>query len=118
VFVLGGSPDREGAMEWAAKTPNLLNVAASRAKRRLYVIGDHAAWAGRHHFRVLGQHLRRRDDLGRGRGGLLLCSRSRAQQGRREERGLSFAVQGRRTAGPLGALLPGGLHEPLSLGGF
>ena len=66
VFVLGGSPDREGAMEWAAKTPNLLNVAASRAKRRLYVIGDHAAWAGRHHFRVLGQHLPRREDLGRG----------------------------------------------------
>lgn len=65
VFVLGGSPDREGAIEWAAKTPNLLNVAASRAKRRLYVIGDHAAWADRHHFQTLGRHLPRREELDR-----------------------------------------------------
>jgi hypothetical protein len=57
VFVLGGSPHREGAMEWASQTPNLLNVAASRAKRRLYVIGDHSAWAHRHHFGTLGRHL-------------------------------------------------------------
>jgi hypothetical protein len=57
VFVLGGAPDREGALEWASRTPNLLNVAASRAKRRLYVIGDHTAWAHRHHFKTLGQYL-------------------------------------------------------------
>lgn len=57
VFVLGGAPDREGALDWASQTPNLLNVAVSRAKRRLYVIGDHTAWAHRHHFKTLGQHL-------------------------------------------------------------
>ncbi|MFL1430356.1 MULTISPECIES: DEAD/DEAH box helicase [unclassified Nocardiopsis] len=64
VFVLGGSPDREGAMEWASRTPNLLNVAASRAKRRLYVIGDHTAWAHRHHFATLGRHLPLRERVG------------------------------------------------------
>lgn len=65
VFVLGGSPSREGALEWASKTPNLLNVAASRAKRRLYVIGNHGAWAHRHHFKTLGQHLPLREPSGR-----------------------------------------------------
>ncbi|MGW5877263.1 AAA domain-containing protein [Nocardiopsis terrae] len=57
VFVLGGALNRDGALNWASQTPNLLNVAASRAKRRLYVIGDHQAWSGRFHFQVLGNHL-------------------------------------------------------------
>lgn len=64
VFVLGGAPDRERALDWAAGTPNLLNVAASRAKRRLYVIGDHQSWAGRHHFQTLGEHLPLRPPTG------------------------------------------------------
>lgn len=64
VFVLGGAPDRERALDWAAGTPNLLNVAASRAKRRLYVIGDHQAWAGRQHFQTLGEHLPLRPPTG------------------------------------------------------
>ena len=65
VFVLGGAPSREGALEWASKTPNLLDVAASRAKRRLYAIGNHGAWAHRHHFKTLGQHLPLREPSGR-----------------------------------------------------
>jgi hypothetical protein len=57
ILVLGGDPQRPGAKLWAAARPNLLNVAVSRAKRRLYVIGDRRAWAEHAHFDVLADHL-------------------------------------------------------------
>lgn len=55
ILVLGGG--RRGAREWAAGTPHLLNVAASRAKRRLYVIGERSLWAPLPHFDVLAGEL-------------------------------------------------------------
>lgn len=44
ILVLGGDPRREGAKAWAASAPNLINVAVSRAKQRLYVVANRHAW--------------------------------------------------------------------------
>jgi superfamily I DNA and/or RNA helicase len=57
ILVLGGDLGRPKAKQWAANPPNLLNVAISRAKRRLYVIGDRAAWSQQPHFDVLADRL-------------------------------------------------------------
>lgn len=52
VLVLGGEADPKlpGAREWVVEKANMLNVAATRAKRRLYVIGDRADWSKRRFF--------------------------------------------------------------------
>ena len=46
LLVLGApGPQCRGARNWAAGTPNILNVAVSRARQNLYVVGSRAAWA-------------------------------------------------------------------------
>ncbi len=46
-FVLGASlKELNGARVWAGGTPNILNVAVTRAKQRLYIVGNHAVWSG------------------------------------------------------------------------
>lgn len=60
IFVLGAPGAAEvGARMWAGNTPNILNVAVSRAKRNLYVIGSHDAWSRIGHFAALADALPR-----------------------------------------------------------
>lgn len=60
ILVLGGAPDRPGAKQWATAGPNLFNVAVSRAKRRLYVIGDYTRWSGFPHVGLVAKMLGKR----------------------------------------------------------
>jgi hypothetical protein len=53
VVVLGGNVNAEGPLDWAARRPNLLNVALTRAQRRVYVVGNRERWRSRPHFREL-----------------------------------------------------------------
>ena len=48
VFLMlgAGRGAKPGSRRWAGRTPNLLNVAATRAKRALYVVGNRAEWQG------------------------------------------------------------------------
>lgn len=58
VFVLGAPADgSSGARRWAGHPPNLLNVAVTRAKRRVYVIGKREAWKDTGAFSHLAQML-------------------------------------------------------------
>lgn len=44
VFILGCDYNSQGAARWAGERPNLLNVAVTRARHRLYVVGSLALW--------------------------------------------------------------------------
>jgi AAA domain len=57
VLVLGSKPNNNRARAWAAEKPNLLNVAVSRARRRLYVIGNRQNWQDHRFFNVLAATL-------------------------------------------------------------
>ncbi|MGQ9670784.1 MAG: DEAD/DEAH box helicase [Desulfosoma sp.] len=49
-MVLGCDERTQGAANWAANKPNLLNVAQTRAKHRFFMIGDVGLWGGQRHF--------------------------------------------------------------------
>ena len=59
VILLLGAPKavQNGARSWAAGSPNILNVAVSRAKNSLYVVGSYGAWSGVGYARELASAL-------------------------------------------------------------
>jgi hypothetical protein len=61
VILLLGAPkaSQGGARSWAAGTPNILNVAVSRARQNLYVIGSFGAWSGVGHACELARSIER-----------------------------------------------------------
>ncbi|MBK1664315.1 helicase [Rhodospirillum rubrum] len=62
IFVLGApQASQNGARAWASGTPNILNVAVSRAKQTLYVVGSYGSWSGVGHARELASLPRQRD---------------------------------------------------------
>jgi len=59
ILVLGApNASQNGARSWAAGAPNILNVAVSRAKQNLYVVGSRGAWSGVGHARELARSMR------------------------------------------------------------
>jgi superfamily I DNA and/or RNA helicase len=60
ILVLGAAlPAQNGARQWAGGTVNLVNVAVTRAKENLYVVGARAAWANAGHFGILASRVQR-----------------------------------------------------------
>jgi hypothetical protein len=53
VLVLGGDPGRPAARRFAIVKPNLVNVALTSARRRLYVIGNTRTWGNEPYFAEL-----------------------------------------------------------------
>jgi superfamily I DNA and/or RNA helicase len=57
VILVLGTGHYGGARDWAANQVNLLNVAVSRARRRLFVIGGYDEWATAGTFAALSKRL-------------------------------------------------------------
>ena len=54
IFVLGApNASQTGARAWAGKSPNLLNVAVTRAKEAIYVVGNRTLWENAGVFKQL-----------------------------------------------------------------
>lgn len=57
IFVLGVDNQKQGPLKWASSTPNLLNVAASRAKEVFVVIGNAESWGKQEYFDIAYRYL-------------------------------------------------------------
>lgn len=56
-LVLGSDPKSSGARNWASQKPNMLNVALTRAKKRIYVIGNKNLWGQCSYFNEMAATL-------------------------------------------------------------
>jgi len=57
ILVLGTHAGDEAARNWVASSPNMLNVAITRAQKRLYVIGNRRVWSRHTYFSYLAKEL-------------------------------------------------------------
>lgn len=60
IFILGADNNQKGAINWACSKPNLLNVALTRARNRVYIIGDWNLWANKRYFCEASAKLQRK----------------------------------------------------------
>jgi hypothetical protein len=73
ILMLGaGRSAKPGSRNWAGSRPNLLNVAATRAKRALYIVGNRQEWQSAGYFAEAAYRLEIKD----GREWLRSCSRN------------------------------------------
>ncbi|HJD97575.1 DUF3553 domain-containing protein [Mailhella massiliensis] len=58
-LVLGSSPGQAGwgSRQWASRTPNILNVALTRARSLFYVVGNRRDWRRHPFFDILAEEL-------------------------------------------------------------
>ncbi len=59
VFVLGCDESMRGSARWAGERPNLVNVAVTRARQRLFVVGSLSLWHNQGVFSELASSLPR-----------------------------------------------------------
>ena len=57
ILVLGTAPNSKKARDWVSATPNILNVAITRARHRVYVIGNRQTWQAHRYFDYLAKAL-------------------------------------------------------------
>lgn len=56
-LVLGGNNKKPGAKLWASQKANILNVALTRAKKRVYIVGNHKEWSKMRYFDFASENL-------------------------------------------------------------
>ena len=63
-LVLGSAPGQagRGSRQWASRRPNILNVALTRARSLIYVVGNRRDWCRHPFFDVLAEELPVRED--------------------------------------------------------
>lgn len=55
-FVVGTDTNSDGAANWSCSKPNLINVAATRAKKEFHVIGDYERLASKPYYSTIAKH--------------------------------------------------------------
>ena len=70
ILLLGADSSQPGAISWASSSPNLLNVAVTRARYRFYIVGNYPLWSKAGCFAVASTYLPRDTPVMQERAGL------------------------------------------------